>query len=171
MRNNLIYSEEVSSTRTDSFFWALASFFLWLFIQRMKKGAHGYLTNAFFCLCLFFLFYAVNYRILIIDLTSESLHFKFGVFTWKVPLDNIADCQLDELPTLMRFGGAGIHFMNIRKRYRVSFNFLEYPRVVITLKKKVGPVQDISFSTQRPEEVIRAIQAAISAPSPKPPSE
>mgnify|MGYP000900013350 CR=1 FL=1 len=33
----------------------------------------------------------------------------------------------------LRYGGAGIHFMSIRGRYRASFNFLEYPRVVIAL--------------------------------------
>lgn len=60
----------------------------------------------------------------------------------------------------MRMGGAGIHFMSIRKRYRASFNFLEYPRVVIAFKRKVGPVQDISFSTRQPEKVIRLIQEA-----------
>jgi len=60
-------------------------------------------------------------------------------------------------------GGAGIHFMMIRKRYRASFNFLEYPRVVIALKRKVGPVQDISFSTRRPDDVLRLIREAVSA--------
>ncbi|HML39578.1 MAG TPA: hypothetical protein PKD23_02740 [Bellilinea sp.] len=37
------------------------------------------------------------------------------------------------------------------------FNFLEYPRVVIQLTIKKGPVRDIAFSTQRPEDVIRLI--------------
>jgi hypothetical protein len=58
----------------------------------------------------------------------------------------------------MKYGGAGIHFMFIRDRYRASFNFLEYPRVVIAFKKKVGPVRDISFSTRKPEDVIQLIQ-------------
>jgi hypothetical protein len=63
----------------------------------------------------------------------------------------------------MRLGGAGILFMFVRKRYRASFNFLEYPRVVIALRKKAGPVQDISFSTRRPEDVIRRIHEAIAS--------
>jgi hypothetical protein len=63
----------------------------------------------------------------------------------------------------MRLGGAGIHFMLINKRYRASFNFLEHSRVVIALKRKVGPVRDISFSTRQPDEVLRLIQGAISA--------
>ncbi len=50
--------------------------------------------------------------------------------------------------------------MTIRRRYRASFNFLEYPRVVIAFKRKVGPVQDISFSTRRPDELLPLIQEA-----------
>jgi len=55
-------------------------------------------------------------------------------------LDNVEGCCLDDIPMLMRMGGAGIHFMLIRKRYRASFNFLEHPRVVIAFKKKEGLV-------------------------------
>jgi hypothetical protein len=43
------------------------------------------------------------------------------------------------------------------------FNFLEHSRVVKSFKRKVGWVQDISFSTSHPDEVIHLIQAAKSA--------
>ena len=87
----------------------------------------------------------------------------FGIFTWRVPLDNVAECRLDDIPLMMRMGSVGIHFMTIRKRYRASLNFLEHPRVVIAFKRKAGPVRDISFSTRRPEAVLRLIQKAVSA--------
>jgi hypothetical protein len=61
----------------------------------------------------------------------------------------------------MKYGGAGIHFMLIHKRYRVSFNFLEHPRVVIALKRKAGWVRDVSFSTCQPNELIQLIQGAM----------
>jgi hypothetical protein len=51
--------------------------------------------------------------------------------------------------------------MFIRRRYRASFNFLEHPRVVIALRQKAGPVQDISFSTCQPTELLRALQQAL----------
>lgn len=91
---------------------------------------------------------------------TEALKPTFGIFTWIMPVDNIETSSLDELPVILRFGGAGIHFMLIRKRYRASFSFLEYPRVVIAFKRKTGPVQDISFSTRRPDEVLQTIQMA-----------
>ena len=102
----------------------------------------------------FFLFYSLNYHTLIVQITKDQLILKFGLFTWTISLDNIEDCFLDDT-SLWRIGGAGIHFSPIHGRYRAMFNFLEYPRVVIALKRKLGLVRDIAFSTQHPEEVIR----------------
>jgi hypothetical protein len=132
-----------------------------LLIWQISTGGPGILSAAFFFFFAFFFFYSVNYRTLIIRLTPESLKLKFGVFTWAISLDNIGECRLDDLPMLMRYGGAGIHFMLIRRRYRASFNFLEHPRVVIALKKRAGLVRDISFSTRHPDKVIQLLQNAV----------
>ena len=160
---DLIYDERVTSKRTEVLFLALTIFFFLLLIWRVNAGSLDILAAVFFCLFGLFLFYSVNYRTLIIRLTSESLKLTFGIFTWTVPLNNVKECRLDDIPVLMRMGGAGIHFMIIRKRYRASFNFLEHPRVVIAFKRKVGLVRDISFSTRRPDDVLRLIQEAVSA--------
>ena len=86
----------------------------------------------------------------------------FGIFTWRVPWTNVAEYRPDKLPFLLKYGGAGIHFMTVHKRYRVSFNFLEYPRVVIALKRKAGLVRDVSFSTRQPEVVLHLIEERVS---------
>jgi energy-coupling factor transporter transmembrane protein EcfT len=137
---------------------ALTLLFLLLLIWRVNAVNLDILVVVFFCFTIIFIFYAVNFRTLLIRLTPGSLQLTFGIFTWTVPVDNIQECNLDEPPVIMKYGGAGIHFMFIRDRYRASFNFLEYPRVVIAFKKKVGPVRDISFSTRKPEDVIQLIQ-------------
>jgi len=124
----------------------------------MSLGSLDVLGAVFLAFFVMFLFYSLSYRTLVIQLSPATLRLKFGVISWRVPLENIEGCRLDELPTLMRQGGAGIHFMLIRNRYRASLNFLEYPRVVVALKKKIGPVRDISFSTRQPEEIVRLIQ-------------
>jgi len=163
MVDNLIYSEKVSSKKTELLFIALTIIFFMLFFWRSRVGSldfSAYLFLFFFC---FFIFYSLNYRTLIIRLTEESLKLSFGVFTWTVPLDNFYDCRVDDIPMSMRMGGAGIHFMFARRRYRASFNFLEHPRVVVELRRKVGLVRDISFSTRNPDELIQLIQQAISA--------
>ena len=157
MSDELIYEERVTSDRTEALFVGLTILFLVLLIWQLSKGSLGILGTTFLLFFMFFFFYSLNYRTLIIRLTQESLKLKFGIFTWTIPVDNIGECRRDELPLLKKYGGAGIHFMMVRKRYRASFNFLEYPRVVIALIRKSGIVRDISFSTRRPDEVIQLL--------------
>jgi len=154
------FTENITSNRTEALFLALTVVFLSLHLWRMSQVGLDFLAGLFLFLSLVFLFYSINYRTLTIQLNAASLRLKFGLFGWTVPLDNIETASLDELPALMKYGGAGIHFMTIRNRYRASFNFLEYPRVVIALKKKAGLVRDISFSTRRPEEIVGLIHEA-----------
>ena len=168
MTENLIYTERISSKKTEMLFVALLLLFFMLLIWRLTAYGLDFLAAVFLCLCAFFFFYALNYRTLTIRLTTRSLKLTFGIFTWTVPLENIEACRIDEIPVLMKFGGAGIHFMLVRRRYRASFNFLEYPRVVIAFKRKIGPVRDISFSTRQPDDVLRLIQEAVSANSTSP---
>jgi len=163
MKKNQIYEERVTSDWTEALFLGMTILFLILFIWRISISSLDILSAAFFCLLVFFLFYSVNYRTLIIRITSESLKLKFGIFAWTIPLDYVAACRLDDLPLLMKYGGAGIHFMFIRKRYRASFNFLEYPRVVVEFNRKIGIVRYISFSTRRPNDVIQLLQNSVSA--------
>ena len=158
MIDNPIYQEKVTSNKTEALFVALTLIFSLLTLWRVDGRGRDGLAVTFAVFCAIFIFYSLNYRTLVISLTSESLKLTFGLFTWTVPLDNIEGCRHDDdLPTLMKYGGAGIHFMMIRNRYRASFNFLEYPRVVIAFKRKAGPVRDISFSTRQPEEIMRLI--------------
>ena len=160
--DNFKYYEQISSKRTEWLFLALTALFFLLFLWRVNVSGWNVLAVVFLVLSCIFLFYVVNYRTLIIHVTSEALTLSFGIFKWTVPFDNIESCAIDEIPALMKYGGAGIHFMLVNKRYRASFNFLEYPRVVIAFRKKVGSVQDISFSTRQPEEVLKALSLPLS---------
>lgn len=162
MKEGLIYEEIVSSNRTRALFIGLTILFLLLLIWRAFSVDLDTLAIVFFCFFVLFLFYSINYQTLIIHLTKDQFKLTFGVFHWTVGMENIEECDLDELPLLMRYGGAGIQFMMIHKRYRASFNFLEYPRVVIRFKKSAGLVRDLSFSTRHPYEIMRLIQEAIS---------
>jgi len=161
MTVNHTYEERISSNRMEALFLVLTCLFLLLSVWRWKATSLDTLAIVFLCLCGFFLFYSLNYRTLVIRITPESVKLKFGIFTWTVPMDNVEECRLEELPILMKLGGAGIHFMNVGGRYRASFNFLEYPRLVIRFRKKRGLVRDISFSTRQPDEVLRYIHQAM----------
>jgi Ca2+/Na+ antiporter len=163
MNDDLLYHERVTSNRTEALFLGLTILLLVLLVWRVSFEGLDVLAVVFLFFFVVFLFYSVNYRMLVVHLTQESLKLTFGIFTWTVALDNIEACTLDNVPVFMRMGGAGIHFIFIRKRYRASFNFLEYPRVVIAFKRSVGPVRDLSFSTRHPDGVQRLIQAALTA--------
>jgi hypothetical protein len=159
MTAKLIYSEELSSTRTQILFVALTVLFGALALWRIRAARASRLAGLFLFFAAFFLFYVLNYRTLVIRLTPATLKLHFGLLTWTVPLDNVASCGHDKLPALQRLGGAGVHFMMVGQRYRVSVNFLQYPRVVIGLKRKTGLVQDVSFSTRSPDHVIQHVRA------------
>jgi hypothetical protein len=45
----------------------------------------------------------------------------------------------------------------------VSFNFLEYPRLVIALRRSAGPVRHVSFSTRFPQRLTDLLNKAATA--------
>jgi hypothetical protein len=160
MRDDLIYEEKISSLRTEMLFVALAVLFLALLAWRVMATGFGIFTVAFLFFSVFFSFYALNYRVLVIHVSTDGLHLKFGIFGWTIPWHTVEDAYADET-SLWRIGGAGMHFSIINRRYRAMLNFLEYPRVVVALKIKRGPVRDVAFSTERPDEIMRIIQASV----------
>ena len=164
MNGSAIYYESVSSKKTTRLFVVLAAVFFIFAVWRSAVRDFDTLAGVLLFFSGFFLFYVINFRTLVIQLSPEALRLDFGIFHWTIPVSNIANCQHDEdLPWLMKNGGAGIHFMFIRNRYRASFNFLEHPSLVVALKEKAGPVADISFTTRNPDELIRQIVEAITA--------
>lgn len=157
MNGDKKYFERLSSLRTEVLFIGLSLLFFVFFYTRSRVTGWDGWSITFFCLFLMFLFYLINYRVLIIKIENDLLKLNFGLFTWKIALENIERTFVD--PTsLWRIGGAGIHFTLLGGRYRAMFNFLEYPRVVIALNRKKGPVQDIAFSTRHPDEVMALLQ-------------
>jgi hypothetical protein len=155
--DNLIYEEKLRSNRTEALFIVLTILFMGLTYWRVMRDDFGFFTIAFIFFSIFFLFYTINYRTLMIHMTSVSLVLSFGIFKWTIPFSNIKAYYLDDMYTRL-IGGAGIHFMFVRGKYRSYFNFLEYPRVVIVFKKKNGPVAEIAFSTEHSKEVLHQLQ-------------
>lgn len=160
---NWCFEERLTSNRTEGLFFTLTALFGGLFAWLRKVKTNRWLSGTSLFAFLVFLFYSINFRTLVVHLSPRTLTLTFGLFKWSIPIENIDYCAIDDVPAFKRFGGAGVHFMSVRGRYRASFNFLEYPRVLIQFKTPVGPVRDISFSTRQPEEVIRLIRDEISA--------
>jgi len=154
-----VYEEIVSSPRTTSLFVLLTVLFVSLFAWRIARTGSGLLAITFLGLGALFLFYSLNYRTLVVRVTPEALRLGFGLFSWTVPFDSIDGCRRDDT-SLLRIGGAGIHFTRLRGRYRVMLNFLEHPRVVVALKGERRLVKDVVFSTTRPELIGRLLNEA-----------
>ena len=89
MEDNIIYEERVSSDWTEALFLGFTILFFVLLIRRMSTSGADILSAAFFFFFVYFSFYSVNFRTLIIRLTPEALKLKFGVFTWTM-LENVA---------------------------------------------------------------------------------
>jgi hypothetical protein len=163
MANPLIYYERLSSSRTEALFVFLSLLFFGLFLLRLTAGSFDILAILLLAFFLLFLFYSFNYRTLRLCLSADTFSLQFGLFTWHISIHNIASCYLDKLPALLRYGGAGIHFYMFQNRYRASFNFLEFSRVALSFRKKVGPLSELSFSTRHPEEIMALLQQAAHA--------
>jgi hypothetical protein len=152
--SRLLYSEELTSPRTTVFFAALVLFFSGLAAWRWRVAGAQPLVWFQVFLALFFLFYTINFRVLFITITSHFIRLKFGLFAWRTPLKDIERAYPDQLDIFHYYGGAGLHFMVVRGRYRASFNFLEHPRVALALRHSAGLVREISFSTRQPQEIV-----------------
>lgn len=157
MSDPVLFEETVSSKWTTALFITLTVLCGALVLCRVPNRGWDLPGILFAILALVFLFYIFNYRRLLIRLTHQELELKFGIFTYKIPVENIQDCQLDDPPWYYKYGGAGIHFYSLEGRYRASFNFLEHPRVVVALRRKAGLIREISFTTRHPHQVLRLI--------------
>lgn len=156
-----LYQEKLSSRRTTGLFLSLTAIFLAFLAWRWNvRGLDGW-GVAFLCFAVIFAFYTLNYRTLHISISVQALQLRFGLFTWTIPLEKIAAIQPDNPPPFKRYGGAGIHWFLVDGLYRASWNFLEYPRILVNFYQPAGPVKGLSFSTQKPEEVIRIVQAQL----------
>jgi hypothetical protein len=155
--NDPIYEEKVSSSITTALFAVLTLLFLVLTIWRWMAAGLGVLAIVFLCLSALFLFYVINYRVLVIRVTKTDLILKFGILSWKLPLEDLGACRLDDAPGWIRYGGAGIHFALVGGQYRAFYNFLEYDRLLIDFKRKRGLVDAVVFSTKQPETIMNLL--------------
>jgi hypothetical protein len=158
MPEPILYQEHLSSPRTEALPQVLLTLApLAVVAGRVRAAGLDGWSIALLLAAAFFLFYSLNYRTLVTRIDPEALRLRFGLFEWTIPLDDIETCSPDTL-TLWGIGGAGIHFTPVAGRYRAMFNFLEYPRLVLGLRIKKGPVRDVAFSTRQPAEVLARLQ-------------
>jgi hypothetical protein len=158
---DMLYAEKIRSSGTTGLFILLGSLFWVIFFWRLSGVGFRGIQLVYLILGLLFSFYVINYRTLLIRISAEDLLLNFGLIKWRTPLNNILYIGLDDSPPLIKYGGAGVHFAFVKGTYRAFFNFLEYPRVLIKFKSRQGPVQELVFSTNNPQQVLEILQSRV----------
>ena len=103
----------------------------------------------------------VNFSRLTIRMSPENITVGYERITRQIPWENIESCYLDETSAIF-YGGVGIRFARIRGKWRLVYNIIATPRVVLSLK--AGRFQEFVFSTKNPDEVLSIINDRIAAP-------
>ena len=109
----------------------------------------------FLFMFLLFLGLAINFRRLNIIITPSTITVGFGIIKKKIPLENVSDCNPDEVSAI-RYGGFGIRMARVNGKKRLVYNTIGTPRCVLSLKQ--GKFRDFVFSTKNPEEVINVVK-------------
>ncbi len=115
--------------------------------------------NWFFMLmALLFLALAITFSTLRITLSLRSVVVGYGSIKRTIPWELIERCYVDEVSNL-RYGGWGIRIGWVGGKWRLVFNIIGAPRVVLTLKR--GRFGEFVFSTRHPDEIVRIINQRI----------
>lgn len=109
-------------------------------------------------LTLFLLAVTLNFAALTIRLTTGGISVGYGIIRLSIPWSNVADCYQDKASTVW-YGGFGIRLGLVNGKWRLVYNTIGNPRVVI--RKRQGKVQEFVFSTRNSDEVMRTIKERI----------
>lgn len=154
---NLLYSEKIRSKTTSLLFLFLALIFIALFAWRFSIVGFRFVPGLYAFFGLFFCCYLLNFQVLTISITEQTLQLNFGLIHWRTDMENIADCVLYDPPFWIKYGGAGVHFSMVDGEYMAFYNFLEFPRIKVVFKQKRGWVRALVFTTRQPDQVLEIL--------------
>jgi len=159
MQGDNFYKEKISSKWwMTGILTAFTAGFLFVLVYQVLVGPIGTrpAPNWFFLfMFLLFLGVTINFSRLSIRITHLSVKVSYGIFRYIIPWENIKNCYLDEASTI-NYGGWGIRIGKVQGRWRLVYNVIGAPRVVLSLKK--GKFKEFVFSTEKPEEVMNIIR-------------
>lgn len=97
----------------------------------------------------------INFSRLTLKIGSEGLKVGYGLFKNNISWDEIDDCYLDETSSFW-YAGWGFRIARMGGRWRMVYNSVGGPRVVISLEE--GWKEEVVISTKNPDEVMRKIE-------------
>ncbi|MCK4630513.1 MAG: hypothetical protein KAT40_03660 [Bacteroidales bacterium] len=161
MQTKNFYKEKIFSKWTVGILSVITAVFFFLLFYQILVGPIG--TNPapnWFFLFMFLLFLGmmINFSRLTIKLTPKHISVGYGVIKHSIPWENVEDCYLDEASTI-KYGGWGIRIAKVKGKWRLVYNVVGGPRIVLSLKR--GRFKEFAFSTKNPEEVIKIAKEQI----------
>ena len=168
MQVNEIYKETVPFALMRlvlGVFIACTLLFLGLFVYQVLVGPVGTKPAPDWVYLLMFLWFAGftalirNFSKLAIKITAQSINVGFGVFKRVIPWDNIMDSYLDKASAIGSYGGWGIRIAKVKGRWRLVYNVIGCPAVVLELER--GRFREFVFSTKNPDGVIQTARQQI----------
>lgn len=158
MQTGEIYEEKILSKWMIGTFAVITAVLLFLLLYQVLSGPIGNRpAPSWFFLFMFLLFFslAINFSKLSIRITSRYISVRYGVFKRQVLLENVEDCYLDR-GLVFRYGGWGIRLAKVKGKWRLVYNVMGVPLVVLLLKK--GRIQEFLFATKNHDKVIEIIR-------------
>ena len=146
-------------------FIACTLLFLGLFVYQVLVGSVGANPAPDWVYLIMFLLFAgitysvTNFNKLAIKVTTQSLTVSFGVFKRVIPWDNINSCYLDDASAIGSYGGWGIRMAKVKGKWRLVYNIIGYPAVVLELEE--GRFKEFVFSTRNPDGVMETARQQI----------
>ncbi|MEO0019935.1 MAG: hypothetical protein ABIK47_04750 [candidate division WOR-3 bacterium] len=158
MTPDKLYQERIVSKWTLAIASITTLGFLFAFLYQNLGGVMcGRPAPNWFLLLLFFLFLAltINFSTLRIVITPAAVVVSYGVFRKRIPFHNIQEWQIDDA-SMFAYGGWGIRIARVGGNWRLVYNVIESPRLVLSLTK--GKFREFVFSTKNPQRVMEIIR-------------
>lgn len=152
------YEERIFSGWLTAILGVVTCVLFGVFIYQRLMGPHGTRPApdlVLLVVALVLLFVTVNFATLTIRLTTQGISVGYGIIRHRVDWSNVAECYQDKASTV-RYGGFGIRLGLVNGKWRLVYNTVGDPRVVV--RKRQGKIQEFVFSTRNPEGVMKAIR-------------
>ncbi len=161
MKPEIIYEERVFSKWSTIVLATVTIALLCVLVYQLLVGPIGTRPApnwVFLTLFLLFLAIMANFVTLSIKVTPQQIYVGYGIIKHIIVWENIADCYPDTA-SVVRYGGWGIRLASVGGKWRLVYNVIGSPRVVLLLKE--GKFQEFVFSTRDAEEVVRVVKQRI----------
>jgi hypothetical protein len=161
MQPDVVYEEKIFQKGLTAIFIVITLIFFALWIYQAFIGPVG--TNPapniiFLLMFLVFAFIAATFNTLAIEITSEFISVGYGIFRRQISWEKIEDCYPDDASAVI-YGGWGIRFGRFKGKWRLIYDTVGSPRVVLLLTE--GRFREFVFSTKNPHEVIELVKEHI----------